>query len=96
LPTTSANSEAQAASGTKRQILELLETEPAFHAAIQDFQAIELVSGVFLVTYAAVVGRAGTETSASLRTSIWIMRKGRWQMIFHQGTRTNEGPPRAG
>ena len=79
----------------KQQILDQLETEPGFHAAIQDFQAIELVSGVFLVTYTAGVDRTGAETAASLRTSIWIMRNGRWQMILHQGTRTNERSPRA-
>jgi hypothetical protein len=71
----------------KQQILDLLETEPAFHATVQDFQAIELVSGVFLVTYTAVVNRPVAKTTASLRTSIWVMRDGRWRMIFHQGTR---------
>lgn len=74
----------------KQEIPDLLETELSFHAAIHDFQAIELVSGVFLVTYTAVVNRTGAKTTASLRTSIWIMRNGRWQMIFHQGTRTKE------
>jgi hypothetical protein len=72
----------------KQQILDLLEIESAFQATMQDFQAIELVSGVFLVTYTAVVDRPGAKTTASLRTSIWIMRNGRWQMVFHQGTRT--------
>jgi hypothetical protein len=70
----------------KQQILDLLETEPAFRATVQDFQAIELVSGVSLVTYTAVVDRPGAKTAASLRTSIWVMREGRWRMIFHQGT----------
>lgn len=62
----------------KQQILDLLETEPVFHATVQDFQAVELVSGVFLVTYTAVVDRAGAETAASLRTS--ILGDAQWSM----------------
>jgi hypothetical protein len=73
----------------KQQILDLLETEPSFHAVIQNFQAIELVSGAFLLTYTASVQRVGSDSTASLRSSIWIRRNGRWQMIFHQGTPAN-------
>ena len=80
----------------KQEILDLLETEPIFHATMQDFRAIELVSGVLLVTYTAVVDRPGAKTATTLRTSVWIMLNGRWQMIFHQGTRTNARSPRAG
>ena len=74
----------------KQQILDQLETEPAFHATMQDFQAVELVTGVFLITYIVIVDRAHAKTTASLRTSIWIMRNGRWQMVFHLGTPTNK------
>jgi hypothetical protein len=72
----------------KQEILDLLETEPAFQATLQDFHAIELASsGVCLVTYTASVQRAGAPGTLTLRSSIWIMREGRWQIIFHQGTR---------
>lgn len=74
----------------KTEILDLLETEPAFHTTLEDFQATELAPGVFLVTYTASVQRLGKPNTLALRSSIWIRRKGHWQMIFHQGTRTNE------
>lgn len=69
---------------TKQQILDRLESEPSFKAKMSDFRAAELASGVALITY-----RVTVEKRASLRSSIWIKRDGRWQMIFHQGTPTS-------
>jgi hypothetical protein len=47
-----------------------------------------LTADVALVTY-RVVRRDRTEesTAASLRSSVWRHHGGRWQMVFHQGTR---------
>lgn len=75
---------------TKQEILAALESEPPFEAAIDDFQAIELAAGVVLVTYTVSMRLSDSETRASLRSSIWIKRDGRWQMLFHQGTQTPE------
>jgi hypothetical protein len=70
----------------REQILDLLETEPPFNATLQDFQARELATGVVLVTYKLTVQRLQAEDAVFLRSSIWIMRDTRWQMLFHQGT----------
>jgi hypothetical protein len=46
-----------------------------------------LAPGVVLVTYNAVRQDESEEQLAySLRSSIWRLSEGRWQMIFHQGT----------
>ena len=72
----------------KQQTLEALQTESAAQWSIADFRVIVLVADVALVTYRAT--RRDTleqQTTVSLRSSIWIMRDARWQMVFHQGTK---------
>jgi hypothetical protein len=65
----------------KAQIIEALEKEESDQqVAVEDFVAQELAPGVVLVTY--VVKNSGT-----LRSSIWKLIDGRWQMVFHQGTK---------
>lgn len=71
---------------TKQQILNHLETEVHFEAAMCDFDAIELAAGAVLVTYRITTLRSGEKAAQSLRSSIWIKRDDHWQMLFHQGT----------
>ena len=74
----------------KQQILDLLEGETFFRAAVRDFATKQLSADTILVTYIASVTTAGIENFASLRSSLWVRRDGRWQMLFHQGTPTNK------
>ena len=53
-----------------------------------DWRVRDLADGVALVTYRVTRRDLTTGTSvSSLRSSIWKHRDGRWQMVFHQGTR---------
>jgi hypothetical protein len=53
-----------------------------------NWQVRDLAEGVALVTYRVTRKDLTTGTSlTSLRSSIWQHRDGRWQMVFHQGTR---------
>lgn len=52
---------------------------------VEDFAARELAADVVLVTY---ISRKGS--GSTLRSSIWKRCEGRWQMVFHQGTRSAE------
>jgi hypothetical protein len=52
---------------------------------VEDFAARELAADVVLLTY--ISRKSGGST---LRSSIWKRCEGRWQMIFHQGTRRAE------
>lgn len=77
----------------KQQILDLLQTEAPVRAVLTDFQARLLTPGTALVTYRAIRPHASPAPdgkieirAASLRSSVWVRRDGRWQMIFHQGT----------
>jgi len=60
----------------------------AVDMVISDFQARLQAPGVALATY-RVAKRDGKETKHSLRSSIWKLIEGRWQMVFHQGTPHN-------
>jgi len=76
---------------THEQILELLETEDYQPPVMEDFKCAFIADGVALVTYRTVRTDPLTgETSATLRSSLWIKELGTWRVRFHQGTRTNE------
>ena len=66
----------------KQQILDLLENEQQSPITLTDFSVQQLNSDVALITYKSV-----RETQTALRSSLWIFREERWQMIFHQGTK---------
>jgi hypothetical protein len=67
-------------------IAELLEETPV-DITISDFKTLALGPEIVLVTYRANVVEAGDESAkSSLRSSIWKLNDGNWQMIFHQGT----------
>jgi hypothetical protein len=73
---------------TRDQILDELAAEISQRIELADFAARPLAPDAVLVTWRAI--RAGVPPhpgAASLRSSVWIRRDGRWQIVFHQGTR---------
>ena len=74
----------------KQQIIEALQQEkpdPTVRISLAEFAARRLAPGVFLVTYRTIREGGPDETGRSrLRSSIWKLMDGRWQMVFHQGT----------
>jgi|1186.fasta_scaffold1167026_2 hypothetical protein len=66
-------------------IAALQQTSPGTITAT-DMRATHLANTVVLVTYRAC--RHGHPAVHSLRSSIWQLRGGKWQIIFHQGTLT--------
>jgi hypothetical protein len=58
---------------------------------ISNFAIKQLSSEVTLVTYTAVMLDRDAVTKVSTnRSSVWILRDGKWQMVFHQGTRAED------
>jgi hypothetical protein len=58
---------------------------------VEEFAARELTADIVLVTYVTKRSEKTARrklTISTLRSSIWQRVDGRWQMIFHQGTRT--------
>ncbi len=73
----------------KQDTLDGLESEQCdLQVDVSDFDAKELASTVTLVTYMASMLDSDKKTIVSTRrSSIWVERNGKWQMVFHQGTK---------
>jgi len=68
----------------KGQIVDLLQREQGRldqSSTISEFSARRLAADVLLVTYRIVESR-------TIRSSIWKLTSGRWQMEFHQSTKS--------
>ena len=72
----------------KKQIIANLKGESVFDYSIQDFKVRQLGADIALATY-RIETRQEAEPRISLRSSIWVHRDGRWQVMFHQGTPTS-------
>jgi hypothetical protein len=84
-------------SGTVRnrqQTIDTLAQEHPMERSLTDLSVRFLAADLTLVTYRAV-GRdlASGEEWHSLRSSVWKLADGRWQIIFHQGTPTRAPQP---
>ncbi len=72
---------------TREAVIEALHGEAFSPREATDFRLALLAEGVALLTYRAHRGATAARPAAdSLRSSIWCLREGRWQMVFHQGT----------
>lgn len=70
----------------KRAIIESLRHEAREQQiAVEEFTLRKLAPSVVLLTYRSKL--AGPQLPGTLRSSIWKLMGGRWQMVFHQGTR---------
>jgi glyoxylase I family protein len=65
---------------TAADVRHALATESSRDVPMEDFAVARLGVGVALVTYRS------RDPRHARRSSIWVRRKGRWQMVFHQGT----------
>ena len=75
----------------KEESIRGLENEPMVRRSLTDFKTTILAPDIVLVTYrAAKYGAPGEQPAYSLRSSIWKIINGRWQIVFHQGTLTTE------
>ena len=70
---------------SRARILEELQAEsPLPTTTLSDFQCSMLSDTLALVTYRTA--RIDPKAIA-LRSSLWVLRDHRWQILFHQGTR---------
>jgi len=71
----------------KQQAIDGLIISSTAQMTIMNFEVKLWAPGVALATYRVIkLNNQGEETNYSLRSSIWKLHKGRWQMVFHQGT----------
>jgi hypothetical protein len=75
----------------KQQIIDALQAQAQVQLSLTDFRAVMLSPDVALVTYRGKAQFAPpSKPKHSLRSSIWRRQNGQWQVIFHQGTPTEE------
>ena len=72
---------------SKATILEELQTEsPDRQVTLSDFTCSMLSPQIALVTYRTRRLTPIAPPFHALRSSVWVLRDGRWQIVFHQGT----------
>ncbi len=76
---------------TREEVLADLACETSlFSRTLTDFNLAASTSDLAVVTYRITRRHmSGQIASVTLRSSTWVMRDGRWQMLFHQGTPTS-------
>jgi hypothetical protein len=71
----------------KRDVIDALQHEPPQLRSLTEFNVIALADDVVLARYRiARQGLPGSAPSHSLRSSVWKLNLGKWQLLFHQGT----------
>ncbi len=66
---------------SRQQTIDDLLTSSPRNATISHFYVTRLAPDVALATY-----HAATTLHVSHRSSLWVFRDNRWQLLFHQGT----------
>ena len=74
---------------TKPDLVEALQTEAPVKQTAADFRVSLFGKDVALLTYR--IHRHSIPPLHTLRSSVWRLRDGQWQMVFHQATPTS--PP---
>jgi len=70
---------------TKAEVLAAIEVAPLRKFTLEDFKIVASGEGWALVSYRAAE-RTAYASSTSLRSTLWVERGGKWQIVFHQGT----------
>lgn len=70
----------------KAELVQAIASWPTIERTMEDFCVIEIASAVYLVTYKS--RKTLQSATGSLRSSIWRLTNGNWQIVFHQGTKT--------
>jgi hypothetical protein len=70
----------------KKRIVKLLPEETPINLSLNSFKSRMLSETIALVTYRATSG--SKPAVYTLRSSIWRLSNGQWQIVFHQGTPT--------
>ena len=71
---------------TRQQIIDALAAESPRTITLSDPLCQQLAENIALLTYRSTRTLALKAASHTLRSSLWIYRGNRWQMLFHQGT----------
>src|SRR5947209_14189721 len=71
---------------TKAEVLAAIEVAPLRKFTLEDFKVVASGEDWALVSYRADERTASYASTAALRSTLWVERNGKWQIVFHQGT----------
>ena len=71
---------------TRQQIIDALAAESPRAIQLSDPLCQQLAEDIALLTYRSTRTIALKAATQALRSSLWVYRNNRWQMLFHQGT----------
>ena len=66
----------------RETMIRMMNRETSGEITIREFEARMLSADVALITYRSV-----GQNQEARRSSVWLKDEGRWQVIFHQGTK---------
>ena len=73
----------------KEETVAALQVEDEMRISMKEFACRPIAEGAMLVTYRSVHAANDGVMVEALRSSLWVFREERWQMLFHQGTRVD-------
>jgi len=76
----------------KSTVLTSLQEESTAQILMQDFTCTPVADHAALITYRSIRIEPTGQRLEALRSSLWVFREDRWQVLFHQGTPTTNGP----
>jgi hypothetical protein len=71
----------------RQQVIDELVTESPRHITLSHPVCQQLAEGVVLLNYRSTRTTPFEPAVHANRSSLWVNREGRWQIVFHQGTR---------
>ncbi|TKW60875.1 MAG: DUF4440 domain-containing protein [Blastochloris viridis] len=74
----------------KDEVLKRLPQDANVRFEATDFEARLVADNVVLITFATEKFVEGVSVRKSLRASLWVYKRSRWQIVYHQGTRVVE------
>ncbi len=73
---------------SKQDLVEALKAESPSRLTTSHVRVFSVAENVVLVAY--MIEQHGAPPRHTLRSSLWERRHGTWQMVFHQGTHTDD------
>ena len=72
----------------KASVLDALAIDASVSPDVRNFEVKSLSPDIVLATFRTVrLGSSGEVIPQTLRSSVWRWAHGRWELVFHQGTR---------
>ncbi|MBU2809138.1 nuclear transport factor 2 family protein [Acidithiobacillus ferrooxidans F221] len=80
---------------TKQDVLDASSRLPDVVTPLGAFEVLVATADMAFVTYRSTIRDDDGTVREALRSSLWVLRDGRWQIRFHQGTSADRSSGRS-